>query len=408
MERVVITGAGAVTPIGNNSESFWENLVAGKCGIDLITHFNTDEFKVKLAAEVRDFNPEDFIDKKDAKRMNRFSHLGIAAATEAMKDFKADDFNPYRAGVIVGSGIGGITVLEDEHTKLIERGPSRVSPLCIPAMIINMAAAHISMKFGFKGVSFAPVTACASATHAIGESFRMIKHGYLDVALCGGTEAGITATSIAGFSNMHAVSSSTDKKRASIPFDKERNGFVMGEGAGILLIESLSHARARGANIIAEIVGYGATSDAFHITSPDPEGSGAAMAMTMAINEAGLKPSDISYINAHGTSTPLNDKYETIAIKKALGVYAKSVSISSTKSSVGHMLGAAGGVEAVALALSVRDNIIPPTLGLLVPDEECDLDYTPITAKNRIINYAMSNSLGFGGHNASILIGKVV
>lgn len=408
MERVVITGAGAVTPIGNDSKTFFKNLIAGECGIDLITHFNTDEFKVKLAGEIRNFNPEDFIEKKEAKRMNRFSHLGIAAATEAMKDLKPGDFDPYRAGVIVGSGIGGITVLEDEHTKLLERGPSRVSPLCIPAMIINMAAAHISMKFGFKGVSFAPVTACASATHAIGEAFRMIKHGYLDMALCGGAEAGITATSIAGFSNMHAVSYSADKNRASIPFDKERSGFVMGEGAGILLIESLSHALSRGANIIGEIVGYGATSDAFHITSPDPEGTGAAMAMKLAIKEANLNASDINYINAHGTSTPLNDKYETIAIKTALGEYAKSVSISSTKSSVGHMLGAAGGVEAVATALSVRDNIIPPTIGLLVPDEECDLDYTPNIAKERIVNYAISNSLGFGGHNASIIIGKVV
>lgn len=409
MERVVITGMGAVTPVGNNVSAFWDALKSGKNGIDTITRFDVTDYKMKVAGEVKDFNPEDYIDKKEAKRMNRFCHFALAAAKEAMESsgLKDGGFDPWRAGVQFGSGVGGIGVFEDEFEKLLSKGPGRVSPFCVPSMIINMAAAHVSMAYGFKGSSIAPVTACASGTNAIGEAFRAIKHGYLDVAIAGGTEAGISRIAMAGFMNMHALSTTEDPKAASVPFDKRRNGFVMGEGAGALVIESLTHAKKRGANIIAEITGYGSTSDAYHITSPDPTGEGAARAMMMAMAEAGLQPNEVSYINAHGTSTPLNDKYETIAIKTAFGEYANSVKISSTKSMTGHLLGAAGAIEAIAIALAVKEDVIPPTIGYAEKDEVCDLDYTPNTAVQMPVNAALSNSLGFGGHNGTILIQKV-
>lgn len=409
MERVVITGMGAVTPVGNNIPDFWDALINGRSGIAPITRFDVTDYKMKVAGEVKNFDPEDFIDKKEAKRMNRFCHFALAASKEAMENSGLTDgsFDPWRAGVQFGSGVGGIGVFEEEFEKLLTKGPGRVSPFCVPSMIINMAAAHISMAHGFKGVSIAPVTACTSGTNAIGEAYRAIKHGYLDVAIAGGTEAGISRIAMAGFMNMHALSTTEDPLEASIPFDKRRNGFVMGEGAGALVLESLSHAKKRGANIIAEISGYGATSDAYHITSPDPNGDGAATAMKMAIEDAGLTPADVSYINAHGTSTPINDKYETIAVKKAFGDSAYTVKISSTKSMTGHLLGAAGAIEAIAIALAVQNDIIPPTIGYQEKDEECDLDYTPNKAVSMPVNAAISNSLGFGGHNGTILVQKV-
>lgn len=409
MERVVITGMGAITPIGNDVQSYMEALKTGKCGIEYITHFDTTEYRVKVAAEVKDFNPELYMDKREAKRMDTFCQFAVAAAKQAITQagLVEGTFDPWRAGIIIGSGIGGLPVVQDETAKMIEKGPSRVSPLYIPEMISNMAAARISMFFGLKGESFCPVTACASANHAIGEAMRAIRHGYQDVVIAGGTEAAICSISIAGFQNMKALHMGDDPRAASIPFDKRRSGFVMGEGAGVLVMESLSHAKARGANIICEIAGYGASSDAYHMTSPDPEGEGGAQAMRAAIADAGLTPSDVDYINAHGTSTPLNEKYETIAIKKTFGEAAQTVRISSTKSMTGHLLGGAGAVEAIACAMAITQGIIPPTIGYVEADEECDLNITPNVAVQAQVNVAISNSLGFGGHNATILLKKV-
>lgn len=410
MERVVITGMGVVSPVGNDVPSFWDALKNGRSGIKPITHFDTTDYKVKVAAEVDGFDPEQYIEKKEAKRMNRFSHFAIAAATQAIEQsgLKKGSFDPWRAGVIFASGVGGLSVFEDEFCKLLDRGPSRVSPLCIPAMILNMASAHISMQHGFKGESFAPVSACTSGAHAIGEAMRAIRHGYQDVVVAGGAEACIIRIAIAGFMNMKALSTAETAEDACMPFDARRRGFVMGEGAGALVLESLTHAKARGAEIIAEVAGFGSTSDAYHITSPDPTGEGPANAMRLAIEDAGLKPSDIGYINAHGTSTEINDKYETKAIKMALGEEnARKVKISSTKSMTGHLLGAAGAVEAIATALALRDGIIPPTINYKELDPECDLDYTPNQAVKMEIEAALSNSLGFGGHNGSILLRKV-
>jgi len=409
MERVVITGVGAVTPVGNDVPQFWDSLVNGVCGIAPITRFDTADFKVKVAAEVKGFDPTKYVEPREAKRMDSFCLYALAAAQQAVDQARLTEgtFDPYRTGVIFGSGVGGLTVVETEVEKMGVKGPSRVSPLCIPMMIGNMAAAHISMRFGFKGESFCPVTACATGNHAIGEAMRAIRHGYQDVVIAGGTENAITRIGMAGFQNMKALHTGDDPAAASIPFDARRSGFVMGEGAGAVVLESLSHAKARGAKILCEVAGYGASSDAYHITSPDPEGESAAHAMLAAIRDAGLAPEDVTYINAHGTSTPLNEKYETIAIKKAFGGAAKSVHVSSTKSMTGHLLGAAAAIEAIACVCAIRDGIIPPTIGYQQPDPDCDLDITPNKAVRMPVEAALSNALGFGGHNATLLLKKV-
>ena len=407
--RVVITGLGAVTPIGNNTNDFWEGIKEGKCGIDEITRFDITNFKVKLAAELKDFNAEDYFDRREAKRLDRFSQYAMVAAREAWKDSGLDKEteNMERVGIIIGSGIGGIGTTEEEHEKYMTKGPDRVSPMYIPMGIPNMATGNVAIDIGAKGESISMVTACASGTHSIGESFRMIKHGYQDVVLAGGTEAGITPLGIAGFTNIKALSKSEDKTRASIPFDKERSGFVMGEGAGVIVLEELEHAKKRGAKIYAEMVGYGATSDAYHITSPAPGGEGGARAMKIAMEEAHVNPEEITYINAHGTSTHLNDSYETQAIKTALGEEAaKKVMVSSTKGHTGHLLGAAGGVEAIVCAKAIEEGFVPATINYKVPDEECDLDVVPNEGRKVEVKYAISNSLGFGGHNSSILLKK--
>ncbi len=406
--RVVITGLGAITPIGNNTEEFWKGIKEGKCGIDEITHFDITDYKVKLAAEVKGYNAEEHFDRRTAKRMDKFSQYAIVAAREAWNDSKLDKEteNMERVGVILGSGIGGLETMQADISNLILKGPDRVSPMFIPMSICNMAAGNVAIDLGIKGESISMVTACASGTHCIGESFRMIKNGYQDVVLAGGTEASITPVGIAGFTNIKALSQVTDKNRASIPFDKERSGFVMGEGAGIVILEELEHAKKREAKIYAEIVGYGATSDAYHITSPAPEGEGGARAMKVAMEEAGVRPEDITYINAHGTSTHLNDSCETAAVKAALGEASKKVMVSSTKGHIGHLLGAAGGVEAVICAKAVEEGFVPATINYKVPDEECDLDIVPNEGRKVDVKYAMSNSLGFGGHNATILLKK--
>ena len=407
--RVVITGLGAITPIGNNVEEFWKAIKNGECGIDEIKSFDVSNFKVKLGAEVKNFNPEDHLDRREAKRMDRFSHFAVVASREAWKDsgLNKDEENMERVGVILGSGIGGLSTIEKDNRNLIEKGPDRVSPMYIPMSIGNMAAGNVTIDLGTKGESISMVTACASGTHCIGESYRMIKNGYQDIIIAGGTEASITPSGIAGFANIKALTQVTDKNRASIPFDKERSGFVMGEGAGVVVLEEYEHAKKRGAKIYAEIVGYGATSDAYHITSPAPGGEGGARAMKIAIEEAKINPSEIDYINAHGTSTHLNDSGETSAIKTALGEYAKKVMVSSTKGNTGHLLGAAGGVESIVCAKAIEDSFVPPTINYKVPDEECDLDIVPNKGRNVEIKYAMSNSLGFGGHNATIILKKI-
>ena len=406
--RVVITGLGTITPIGNNVEDFWKGIKEGKCGIDEITRFDIANYKVKLAAEVKGFNPEDYFDRRNAKRLDRFSQFAIVAAKEAWNDSKLDKEKEdmERVGVIIGSGIGGLETMEKEMKNLHDKGPDRVSPMFIPMNIANMAAGNVAIELGTKGESISMVTACASGTHCIGESFRMIKNGYQDIVIAGGTEAPITPIGIAGFTNIKALSQATDKNRASIPFDKERSGFVMGEGAGIVILEELEHAKSRGAKIYAEVVGYGATSDAYHITSPAPGGEGGARAMVIAIKEANAKPEDITYINAHGTSTHLNDSCETSAIKIALGEASNNVMVSSTKGNTGHLLGAAGGVEAIVCAKAIEEGFVPATINYKVPDEECDLDVVPNEGRKVDVKYAISNSLGFGGHNSSILLKK--
>ena len=407
--RVVITGLGAITPIGNDVNSFWNGIKEGKCGIDKITRFDTTDFKVKLAAEVKGYNAEDYFERREAKRLDMFSQYAMIASREAWKDsgLNKETENMERVGVIIGSGIGGIETIETENRKCVEKGPDRVSPMYIPMGILNMATGNVAIDIGAKGESMAMVTACASGTHCIGESFRMIKHGYQDIVLAGGTEAGITPLGIAGFTNIKALSRSEDKLRASIPFDKERNGFVMGEGAGVVVLEEYEHAKKRGAKIYAEIVGYGATSDAYHITSPAPGGEGGARAMKIAMQEGNVKPEEITYINAHGTSTHLNDACETQAIKTALGEASKNVMVSSTKGNTGHLLGAAGGIEAIVCAKSIEEGFVPATIGYKVPDEECDLDIVPNEGRKHEVKYAMSNSLGFGGHNSTILLKKI-
>ena len=406
--RIVVTGIGAITPIGNNVEEFWKGIKEGVCGIDEITLFDTTDYKVKLAGELKNYNPEEYFEKKEIRRGDRYAQIAIVATREAMKDsqLNMEKEDKTRVGVIVSSGIGGLTTIEQQKEVLINKGPDRVTPFFIPLSINNMAAGNISIEIGAKGESFAISTACASATHSIGECYRLIKHGYQDIMLAGGTESSITPLGISGFTNMKALSISNDKTRASIPFDKERNGFVMGEGAGILVLEELEHAKKRGAKIYAEICGYGSTSDAYHITSPAPNGEGGARAMLNALKDANIEPEKIDYINAHGTSTPINDKYETMAVKTAFGEHSKNIAMSSIKGATGHLLGAAGAVEAIACIKAMEDNFLPPTIGYKVKDEECDLDIVPNKGRKKEINYAMSNSLGFGGHNSSIIFKK--
>lgn len=407
--RVVVTGIGAITPIGNTAKEFWNSIKEEKCGIDEITRVDTSDLKVKLAAEVKGFNSEDYLDRKASRRMDLYTKYAVIASREALKDSGITEENTdmTRVGTVIGSGIGGLETMEKDIVVCANKGPDRVSPFFIPMGIPNMAAGNVSIDLGLKGESVAMVTACATGTHSIGESYRMIKHGYQDAVLAGGTEAPITKTGIAGFQNLKALSQATDKNRASIPFDAERNGFVMGEGAAVIVLEELEHAKKRGAHIYAEIVGYGASSDAYHITSPAPDGEGATRAMVSAMEDAKIKAEDITYINAHGTSTHLNDAGETMAIKKALGEEAsKKVLVSSTKSNTGHMLGAAGGIEAIVCVKAIEDGYVPATINYKVEDPECDLDIVPNKGRNIDVKYAMSNSLGFGGHNASIIFKK--
>lgn len=407
-KRVVITGMGAITPVGLNSDEFWSSIKAGKHGIKPITRFDTSDMPVKVAATVEGFDVSEYMDKKEARRADEYCHYAVAASKQAMEDCGTDfkDLDPYRVGVIVGSGIGGIQSLEKEHTVFQEKGARRVSVFFIPMMISNMASGMIAINNGFKGVNYSTVTACASSTHAIGEAFHAIQNGYLDACVSGGAEAAVTKFAAAGFNNMTALSRSEDPDKASIPFDAERDGFVMGEGSGIVVLEEYEHAKARGAKIYAEVVGYGATADAYHITSPSPEGDGAAKAMEFAIKDAGITPADVDYINAHGTSTGMNDAFETKAIKKAFGESAKTVAISSTKSMTGHLLGAAGAIEAIVCCKALEEGVIPPTIGYKTPDPECDLDYVTDGLRTKDIKYAISNSLGFGGHNATICLKK--
>lgn len=409
MKRVVITGMGVVSPIGNTVEQFWSNIKENKLGFSFIDDIVSEDFDVRIAAPVKDFSAEKYIDKKESKRMERFTQFAVYSALEAINDAgtKFEDIDPYRAGVITGVGIGGLNLTGEEYKKYLEKGPGRVSVFYIPMTIGNMAAGTISMKTGFKGANYCATTACASATHAIGEAFRKIKDGYLDVCIAGGSEACVGEFALAGFNNMKALSRSTELERCSTPFDAERHGFVLGEGSGMLVLEELEHAKARGAKIYAEIAGYGATGDAYHMTSPSPTGEAAAAGMRMAYEEAGLKAEDIDYINAHGTSTGLNDKYETTAIKLALGEdAARKTVINSTKSMTGHLLGAAGGVEAIVTALSCKEDFVHKTVGYKVPDPECDLDYCVEGNRNMTVNAALSNSLGFGGHNATLCFKK--
>lgn len=403
--RVVVTGMGALTPIGNNVEDFWENSKKGKLGIDFIKSIDTSDLEVKIAGELKDFNLYDYIDKKEARRIDRFTQYGLIASMEAFNNSGLDleKIDKDRFGVMFSSGIGGYNTHEVEIKNVYDRGPKRVSPMYVPMAIINAVGANIAIKYGARGMCTSVVTACATGTNSIGDAFRHIKHGYADVIICGASEAPITTIGIAGFQNMRALNSNNDPERASIPFDKERSGFVMGEGAGALVLESLEHAQKRGAKILAEVVGYGSTCDAFHITSPDPEGFGASKAMKYAIQEANIDVSEISYINAHGTSTPYNDLFETRAIKNVFKENAKNIPISSTKSMTGHLLGAAGAVESIICVKALQEGFIPPTIGYKVSDEELDLDYVPNVGREAKLNYVLTNSLGFGGHNASLV-----
>ena len=404
--RVVVTGLGAVTPIGNTVDEFWNGIRSGQVGIGEITRFDTSDFKIKLAAEVKGFAAKERMDVKAARRMELFSQYAVAAAKEALEDsgLEMEKEDAFRVGVSIGSGIGSLQAMEREHTKMLEKGPGRVNPLFVPLMISNMAAGNVGIQLGFKGKNINVVTACATGTHSIGEAYRTIQYGDADVMAAGGTEASITSIGVAGFAALTALSESTDPARASIPFDKERNGFVMGEGAGVVILEELEHAKARNAHIYAEVAGYGATCDAYHITSPAEDGSGAARAMIEAMRDGGIRPEEVTYINAHGTGTHHNDLFETRAIKLAFGEAAAYVKINSTKSMIGHLLGAAGGVEFITCVKSIQEGYIHPTVGLCIPDEECDLDYTVGEGVSMEVRCAMSNSLGFGGHNSSILV----
>lgn len=408
MRRVAVTGLGAVTPVGNDVSSMWDSLVSGKSGIDFIKSFDTSDMKVKIAAEVKDFDPTLYMEKRDLRKTDIYCQYAIAAATQAVCDSGIEGkIDPERFGVYVGAGIGGIHTFVDNTLAMDKGGTRKISPYFIPMMIGNIAAGTIAIKFNAKGVCLPVVTACATGTNSIGEAFHAIKHGYADAIIAGGAEAAVSPLAVGGFSNMKALSASGDPKRASIPFDKERNGFVIGEGAGIMVLEEYEHAVNRGAKIYAEICGYGNSCDAHHVTAPDPTAEGPARAIRLAFDEANVSEDDSVYINAHGTSTPMNDKSETLAIKLALGEQAYKVSVSSTKSMTGHMLGAAGGVEGIIASLALKNGVIPPTIGYEVPDEECDLDYTPNKAVQKELTVAASTSLGFGGHNACIVFRKV-
>ena len=404
--KAVITGIGVVTPLGNDLETFWSNLVAGTSGVGTITHFDPTGYATRIAAQVKDFDPTQWMDRKDAKRNDRFVQLSVAAALEAVKaarlDVEASD--PNRVGVIIGSGIGGISTFEEQHTNLIQKGPDRVSPFFIPMMISNMASGQISIHTGAKGPNFTTVSACTSSANAIGEALRTLQHDDADVVITGGTEATITPMAIAGFSSMKAMSTRNDEPtRASRPFDAERDGFVMGEGAVMLVLEKAEHAAKRGAPVLCELAGYGASGDAYHITTPVPDGDGAVRAMRQALKDAGMKPEDVTYINAHGTSTPYNDRTETVAVKRLFGDHAKNVMLASTKSMTGHLLGAAGAIEAAVCALVITRGVVPPTINYENPDPECDLDCVPNQARTVHVTGAISNSMGFGGHNGTLV-----
>lgn len=405
-KRVVITGVGVITPLGNDIESTWTKLVNGISGIEPISKFDTEKFSVKVAGEVKDFQPEKFIDKKEIRRMGRYTQFAVAASKMAVEDAGlkiGENVDPERIGVWIGSGIGGIAEFEEQHQKFLEKGPRRVNPFTVPLLIPDMASGRVSIELGAKGINNCSVTACASGANSIGDAFRVVQRGDADVMIAGGTEACITEMTIAGFSNMTALSTNPDHRTASRPFDKHRDGFVIGEGAGILILEELEHALARGAKIYGELAGYGATGDAYHITAPAPNGEGGARAMNLALKDAGLSPQDIGYINAHGTSTYYNDLYETQAIKKVFGDWAYQIPVSSTKSMTGHLLGAAGAIEAVFSVMALKEGIIPPTINLHTPDEELDLDYVPHTARKKTVDAVLTNSFGFGGHNATLV-----
>lgn len=408
-KRVVITGMGAVTPVGIGIDAFWQSLIAGQSGIDRITRFDPSEYATQIAGEVKGFDPTQYIEKKEAKRMDRCTQFAVAAAKMAFEDaginFEVEDRS--RMGTLIGTGIGGMDTLHDQYKNLFDKGPGRISPFFVPMMIANMPAGQTSITFGLEGPCSCVVTACATGTNAIGDAFKIIQRGDADVMVAGGTEAAISPAAVAGFCAMKAMSTRNDEpQKASSPFDASRDGFVMGEGAGILVMETLDHAVARGARIYAEIIGYGSNADAYHITAPAPEGTQAAKCMAMALKDAGVEPNAVDYINAHGTSTPLNDKNETLAIKSLFGEHAKQLKVSSTKSMTGHLLGASGGIEAITIVLTVVNGVIPPTINLENPDPELDLDYVPNKAREQVVNVALSNSFGFGGHNATILVKK--
>ncbi|UGB31795.1 beta-ketoacyl-ACP synthase II [Metabacillus sp. B2-18] len=407
-KRVVVTGLGALTPIGNDVQTSWQNAINGVSGVSPITRIDSEPYSAKVAAELKDFDVEQFMDKKEARKMDRFTQYAVAASFMAVKDANleiTDEIAP-RVGVWIGSGIGGMETFEQQYRTLLEKGPRRVSPFFVPMLIPDMATGQVSIALGAKGFNSCTVTACATGTNSIGDAYRVIERGEADVMITGGAEAPLTEMSFAGFTANKALSTNPDPKTASRPFDKDRDGFVMGEGAGIIVLEELEHALARGATIYAEIVGYGATGDAYHITAPAPNGEGGSRAMKMAIERSGLNANEIDYINAHGTSTPYNDKFETLAIKEVFGEHANKLAISSTKSMTGHLLGAAGGVEAIFSILAIKEGILPPTINLQTPDPDCDLDYVPNEARKQEINTALSNSLGFGGHNATIIFKK--
>src|SRR5690625_4033606 len=406
--RVVVTGVGAVSPLGNDAKTLWDNIMAGNSGIDTITRVNKEEFPVHVAAEVKDFEAKQYMDRKEARRMDLFTQYAVAASKMAVEDANLviDESNAERVGVWIGCGIGGMDTYEDQLRKFIDKGYRRVSPFFVPMLIPDMAAGQVSIQLGAKGINSCTVTACASGTNSIGDAFKAVQRGDVDYIITGGTEAPITNMAFAGFSSMKALSFNEDPKTASRPFDKNRDGFIMGEGAGILVLETLESALERNATIYAEIVGYGGTGDAYHITAPANEGEGGARAMKMAIDDAGIAPTDVDYINAHGTSTDLNDKYETMAIKSVFGEHAYSLAVSSTKSMTGHLLGAAGGIEGLISVKAIYDSTIPPTINYETPDPDCDLDYVPNESRKQAVQYVLSNSLGFGGHNATIVFKK--
>ena len=408
-KRVVITGMGAITPIGNNLDAYWQGLLAGKSGIGPITLFDASKHKCRIAGEVKGFDPLEYLDPKDAKRTDRFAQFAIAASKQALTDasLTITDLNAEQVGVMIGTGVGGLKVMEEQQSVYLKKGPSRCSPFMVPMMIANMAAGLTAIHTGAKGPNSCAVTACAAGSNAIGDAFRIVQNGYAQAMICGGTEAAITPLSFAGFASARALSTrNDDPDHASRPFDKGRDGFVMGEGAGILILEELDHALSRGARIYAEMVGYGMTCDAYHMTAPVPGGAGAARSMELALKDAGVSPSEVSYINAHGTSTPANDPTETAAIKTALGTSAKTIAVSSTKSMTGHLLGGSGGIEGVAACMAVANDHVPPTINLQEPDDDCDLDYVPNQGRAQTVDVAMSNSFGFGGHNVTLVFRK--